>query len=74
MKISNYGVIGDQRSAALISSCGSIDFLCLPIFSSATVFAKILDTKKGGSFKLSPQKLISAKQTYDQNTNILQML
>ncbi|HEY9124877.1 MAG TPA: trehalase-like domain-containing protein, partial [Bacteroidales bacterium] len=44
----NYGVIGNCRSAALVSSTGSIDWCCLPDFDSPSVFAKILDKEKGG--------------------------
>lgn len=46
----NYGIIGNCRSAALISDKGSIDWCCLPEFDSSSVFAKILDDKIGGSF------------------------
>jgi GH15 family glucan-1,4-alpha-glucosidase len=48
----NYGVIGNCRSAALITEKGSIDWCCLPDFDSPSVFARILDTQKGGSFSM----------------------
>ncbi len=67
----NYGVIGNCKSAALISDKASIDFLCLPVFSSFTVFGKLLDDEKGGEFGIhvSPEYVI--KQNYIKNTNIL---
>ncbi|MEP0480053.1 MAG: trehalase-like domain-containing protein, partial [Nonlabens sp.] len=67
----NYGIIGNCQSAALISEKGSIDWCCLPIFDSASVFAKLLDDKKGGSlsFKLTDDYRIS--QEYLWQTNIL---
>ncbi len=67
----NYGAIGNCRTAALISDKGSIDWLCLPDFDSFSIFAKILDDKKGGHFGIivSPEYKISQK--YKENTNIL---
>jgi GH15 family glucan-1,4-alpha-glucosidase len=47
----NYGIIGNCKSAALINEDSSIDWLCLPQFDSASVFAKILDEKKEGILK-----------------------
>ncbi len=52
--IENYGVIGDLHSVALVGTDGSIDFMCFPEFDSPTIFAALLDHKKGGRFKLAP--------------------
>ncbi len=52
--ISDYGIIGDMRSAALVSIKGSIDWLCMPRFDSPSVFAAILDDAKGGFFQIRP--------------------
>ena len=48
----DYGIIGNCKSAALISKNGGIDWCCLPNFDSSSVFAKILDEEKGGSFEI----------------------
>ena len=48
----DYGIIGNCQSAALISKTGSLDWCCLPNFDSNSIFAKILDQKKGGSFEI----------------------
>lgn len=71
MKNLNYGVIGNCRSAALISEQGSIEWLCLPSFDSSSVFAKLLDDKKGGSFEIIPKHLQKIQQSYISRTNIL---
>lgn len=67
----DFGIIGNCRTGALISKDGSIDWLCLPQFDSPSVFAKILDEKKGGGFGIKPLKLINTEQKYIKNTNIL---
>jgi GH15 family glucan-1,4-alpha-glucosidase len=67
----NYGVIGNCRSAALISESGSLDWCCLPEFDSSSVFAKILDKKIGGSFEIIVEDSYKITQSYIHHTNIL---
>jgi GH15 family glucan-1,4-alpha-glucosidase len=67
----NYGVIGNCRSAALISDKGSIDWCCLPDFDSPSLFAKILDSAKGGSFSIEVDESYIISQEYLNRTNIL---
>ena len=69
--ISDYGVIGDMHSAALVSTGGSIDWLCFPRFDSASVFAAILDDEHGGRFAIRPAGEFRSTQAYLPNTNIL---
>jgi GH15 family glucan-1,4-alpha-glucosidase len=70
--IENYGIIGNMRTAALVGMDGSIDWLCLPHFDSPSVFAAILDDRKGGRFKIAPaQDRLRRKQFYWPDTNIL---
>jgi GH15 family glucan-1,4-alpha-glucosidase len=67
----DYGIIGNCRSAALISKNGSLDWCCLPEFDSSSVFAKILDEEKGGSFEILVDDSYSIDQQYEENTSIL---
>ncbi len=67
-------MIGNCTSAALVSSEGSIDWLCIPNFDSPSVFAKILDEKKGGYFKISGIDTTNMAQKYKENTAILTTL
>ncbi|MDP2949981.1 MAG: glycoside hydrolase family 15 protein [Chloroflexota bacterium] len=69
--ISDYGVIGDMHSAALVSKGGSIDWLCFPRFDSPSVFAAILDYERGGRFAIQPPGDYRFSQTYLDDTNIL---
>src|SRR5215469_7448548 len=67
----DYGIIGNCRSAALISKTGSIDWCCLPEFDSTSVFAKLLDEKIGGSFEILVDESYVVTQRYLGNTAIL---
>ncbi len=70
--IENYGMIGDMHSVALVGTNGSIDWLCWPRFDSPSVFATILDDKKGGSFRIAPTDAdVTCKQFYWPETNVL---
>jgi len=71
MKNLNYGIIGNCRSAALVSDKGSIDWCCLPKFDSDSVFAKILDEKIGGSFEVNVGDDYTITQQYVPGTAIL---
>ncbi len=71
MKNLDYGIIGNCASAALISKSGALEWLCLPIFDSATVFASLLDKQHGGSFEFETDEGYSYSQRYIPKTNIL---
>ncbi len=70
--IENYGVIGDMHTVALVGVDGSIDWLCFPYFDSPSVFAAVLDDRKGGRFAVSPaDDSVTRKQFYWPDTNVL---
>jgi GH15 family glucan-1,4-alpha-glucosidase len=70
--IENYGIIGDLNTVALIGLNGSIDFMCLPNFDSPTIFAALLDDKRGGAFSINPVfQNMTTKQLYLPDTNVL---
>ncbi|HEX4304859.1 MAG TPA: glycoside hydrolase family 15 protein [Solirubrobacterales bacterium] len=54
MLLEDYGLIGDMRSAALVGRDGSIDWLCLPRFDSASCFSALLGDESHGRWLLAP--------------------
>ena len=70
--IADYGVIGDCRSAALVSRDGSIDWLCWPRFDSPSVFAAILDQERGGYWSISPTTDHATERRYISESNVLE--
>ena len=67
----DYGIIGNCRSAALVSKTGSVDWCCLPEFDSPSVFAKLLDEQIGGSFEIEVADTYTITQYYKEQTAIL---
>ena len=71
--IEDYGLIGDLRTAALVSRYGSVDWLCVPRFDSAACFAALLGDAENGSWKLRPVgEFRAARRRYRPDTLILE--
>lgn len=70
--IGDYALIGESRSAALISCAGSLDWLCWPRFDSPSIFAKILDAERGGAFSIAPRGEVRTSRRYVGDTNVLE--
>jgi len=68
----DYAVIGDCRSAALISRFGSIDWLCWPRFDSGSFFAAILDPERGGFWRIAPAEAFRSQRRYLPESNVLE--
>jgi GH15 family glucan-1,4-alpha-glucosidase len=73
-KIQDYAIIGNGRSAALISKHGSIDWLCWPRFDSASIFAAILDPEIGGAWRIHPAQESTVSRRYIDDTNVLETI
>jgi len=70
--IGDYAIIGDCRSAALISRHGSLDWLCWPSFDSPSIFASILDERCGGYWQICPTGPFDVSREYLGRTNVLE--
>ncbi|KAA9332809.1 glycoside hydrolase family 15 protein [Adhaeribacter soli] len=71
-KLTDYALIGNSRAAALVSNRGAIDWCCLPEFDSPSIFASILDQKRGGYFAIQPVSEFRSTQNYLTDTNVVE--
>src|SRR6185312_12234715 len=68
----DHGAIGNGRVIALVSPTSAIEWLCLPRFDSPSVFARLLDRERGGTFRiLAGEHELRGSLRYMQNTNVL---
>jgi GH15 family glucan-1,4-alpha-glucosidase len=73
MAIEDYALIGDCHTAALVGRNGSIDWLCLPRFDSASTFGALLGDDRHGSWLLAPTDLAAtAVRKYRPDTFVLE--
>ncbi len=73
MRLEDYALIGDTQTAALVGNDGSIDWLCLPRFDSASCFANLLGTPDHGRWLLAPAGGVRAvRRRYRGNTLVLE--
>ena len=70
--ISDHGLIGDLQTAALVDVNGTIDWFCCPRFDAPSVFASLLDSERGGFFRIAPDGTdYVTRQLYLPETAIL---
>jgi GH15 family glucan-1,4-alpha-glucosidase len=73
LRIEDYGLIGDTRTAALVGRNGSIDWLCLPHFNSGACFAAMLGEPRHGRWQIEPASPNGAvRRRYRPGTLILE--
>jgi GH15 family glucan-1,4-alpha-glucosidase len=69
--ISDYGLIADCNSAALVDTDGSVSWLCMPRYDSPAVFARILDPD-GGHWSITPTGPSRSERRYLPGTLVLE--
>jgi GH15 family glucan-1,4-alpha-glucosidase len=73
MRIEDYGFIGDLQTSALVGRDGSVDWLCLPSFDSASCFAAVLGDAEHGRWLLTPDaEVVGTTRRYRPGTLVLE--
>ncbi len=72
--IEDYAIIGDCRTAALVSREGSIDWFCCPRFDSEACFAALLGSREHGRWLIAPRTQARVTRRYRSNTLVLETL
>jgi len=70
--IEDHGIIFNNRTAALITNYGTVDWACFPNFDSDPVLFSLLDFGRGGYFKIFPDmENINTHQYYEGDNPLL---
>jgi GH15 family glucan-1,4-alpha-glucosidase len=67
LPIADYALLADGNGSALVARDGSIDWLCLPRFDSAAVFARLLGPD-AGHWSIRPSEPASVSRRYVPGT------
>ncbi|MEU8299639.1 glycoside hydrolase family 15 protein [Micromonospora sp. NPDC048909] len=71
--ISDYGLLGDTRTAALVASDGGIDWLCVPRFDGEPLFGRLIGGPDAGTFRVGPARPAAVvERRYRQYTATLE--
>ncbi|HEX2050117.1 MAG TPA: glycoside hydrolase family 15 protein [Actinomycetota bacterium] len=70
--IEGYALVGDTRTAALVSRAGSIDWMCVPRFDAPPLFGRLVDRDAGGSFSIDVAGTTSATRRYLDGSAVLE--
>ncbi|MDG9674573.1 glycoside hydrolase family 15 protein [Micromonospora sp. DH14] len=67
--ISDHGLIGDTRTAALVASDGAMDWLCVPRFDGDPLFGRLVGGPEAGTFRVGPAGAATVvERRYKQHT------
>jgi len=68
--IADHALLSDRHSAALVTTEGSVDWLCFPRFDSASVFGALLD-KDAGHWSIRPPGEFTVTRSYVEASMVL---
>ena len=72
LRIEDYALIGDTKTAALVGKNGSIDWFCAPRFDSAACFASLVGDATQGRWLIAPRgQVCSVARRYERDTLVL---
>ncbi|MCL7380393.1 glycoside hydrolase family 15 protein [Streptomyces sp. 35G-GA-8] len=69
--IGDHALLSDCRAAALVTTDGSVDWLCLPRFDSPAIFARLLD-EDAGHWVIRPTGAADISRRYVEDTLVLE--
>jgi GH15 family glucan-1,4-alpha-glucosidase len=70
--IEDYALVGNTRTAALVSRNGSIDWWCVPRFDSPACFAALVGGRDHGRFRIGPVGAARTRRAYRDGTLVLE--
>src|SRR5258706_7156779 len=71
--LEDYALLGDRRTAALVSRTGSVDWWCAPRFDAPACFAALLGTPQHGRFSIAPKNdVVRTSRRYRPGTMVLE--
>ncbi|MEE6308015.1 glycoside hydrolase family 15 protein [Plantactinospora veratri] len=70
--IADYGLLGDTRTAALVSSAGAIDWMCVPRFDGPPLFGRLVGGPAAGTYRIGPARAAEpVERRYRRDTTTL---
>ena len=72
--IGDHALLGDTRTAALISAHGEIDWMCIPTFDRDPIFGTLVDPENGGVFALSFAQTTKIERSYIDGSALLETI
>lgn len=71
LPIGDYALLSDCHSAGLVSTGGSVDWLCFPRFDSPSIFGRLLDAE-AGHWSIRPAAKFRVRRRYLDDSLVLE--